>query len=250
MVRSKCCFATTFFWALGRTNNTQQQGSGAVVKMAGIDIDVGKLSRFAVVIGAGVVPVMLGCKLRQYWFPPGAEEQPTSKLRQYWFPRAAPTAEETPTSKSLPPSTEQQQQQQTTISLPALPGPLVLLCVHEALAHVSFFLTGHRGLVQTGTWLKVFMDSKDVFTHGGLGVASPEFALTVAHMALFGWHTAKATDSVIISGYSPMRGLYYPNLLDAGIYTVSAILGARQQPGWAVGGVALYISLRTLDRIY
>ena len=81
---------------------------------------------------------------------------------------------------------------------------------------VVFVVLGHRGLVLTGTWLKTILDSKDAFTHGWLSAASPSKALSVAHLALFGWHTAKATDSLIISGYSPMRGLY--DFVDAFIF--------------------------------
>ena len=114
---------------------------------------------------------------------------------------------------------------------------MVALCVHEAWAHMSFVATGHRGNIATGSWLKVFLDSesrhplpvlpfhaswvamhevfrltrrirffvargagKDTMSHALLATTSPVPALSVAHTVLFGWHTAKAADSVLIAG--------------------------------------------------
>jgi hypothetical protein len=114
---------------------------------------------------------------------------------------------------------------------------VVFLCTHEACAHVSFFLTGHRGLVQTGTWLKTILDTKDSASHGLLASTSPHSGLAVVHLLLFGWHTAKAADSILIQGYSPMRGLYLPNLVDAGAYTCSAVLGGVAQPAHSIAAV-------------
>ena len=65
--------------------------------------------------------------------------------------------------------------------------------------------------------------------------------------------THKATDSLIISGYSPLRGLFVPNLVDTSVYTVSALLGARHSGchHWAAGAAVAYTGLRFgLDSIY
>ena len=130
------------------------------------------------------------------------------------------------------------------------PGPIVFLSVHEACAHISFFLTGHRGRVTTGSLLKAFLDTKDVMTHALLGICSPFLLLALAHAAMLAWHTGKAADSVLISGYSPMRGLYWPNLIDAAIYSLSAAVGAFESTSWALAGFAVYGCLRLADRVY
>ena len=85
-------------------------------------VDVGTLSRFAVVIGAGVVPMLLASKVRRHMM---IRQQQDDKIEE--ITSASSSAEKA--AAGLP-------------SMPCLPGPLVLLCVHEALAHASFFLTG------------------------------------------------------------------------------------------------------------
>ena len=129
-------------------------------------------------------------------------------------------------------------------------APVVSLAVYEALAHTNFFTTGHRGLVQTGTWLKCAMDTLDAASHGLLAATSPMLALSSVHVLLFGWHCAKATDSQIIDGYSPMRGLWLPNLIDTSAYCISALHGAYVCPEWALFGAIVYSAFRFHNCIY
>ena len=65
-----------------------------------------------------------------------------------------------------------------------------------------------------GSWLKVFLDSTDTTSHFMLAVTNPNPTLSLVHMGMLGWHCAKAMDSIIIQGYSPMRGLFIPNLVN------------------------------------
>jgi hypothetical protein len=129
-------------------------------------------------------------------------------------------------------------------------GPVVALAVYEGLAHSNFLATGHRGLVQTGTWLKVLMDSTDAISHGLLAVTSPSEILSFSHTLLFGWHCAKAMDSRIINGYSPMRGLFLPNVMDTTTYCLSGLLGGAEHPEWALSASIVYGILRYVDCIY
>ena len=64
------------------------------------------------------------------------------------------------------------------------------------------------------------LDSKDVASHCVLATTAPQPQLAWLHVGLLGWHCAKAADSLIISGYSPLRGLFVPNLIDATSYSV------------------------------
>jgi len=104
--------------------------------------------------------------------------------------------------------------------------------------------------VTNGSYLKTFLDTKDVATHGLLSVYSPIAALAVVHTALLAWHTSKAVDSVIISGYSPMHGLLWPNFFDTAVYVSSTVVGALESPLWVLGGVTLYACARAVDCVY
>jgi hypothetical protein len=172
--------------------------------------------RWLAVAAAGAVPMLAAMRLRRYAFETTDSDEKASNScrRKTWF------------------------------------GAVVYLTSFESCAHVSFFLTGHRGLVQTGTWLKAILDTKDCVSHGLLASTAPYSALAVVHTLLFGWHTAKAADSILIQGYSPMRGLYLPNLIDAGTYTCSALLGAVAQPTYSIAAAMMYCVLRFTDCVY
>lgn len=74
--------------------------------------------------------------------------------------------------------------------------------------------------VSTGTYLKAVLDSKDAASHCALATTAPHRRLAWLHVGMLGWHCAKAADSLIISGYSPLRGLFVPNLIDTTSYSV------------------------------
>lgn len=190
--------------------------------------------RAMAVVAAGVLPMMVVLRARRALA--ATYDDPDSK--------APPKAPKKPKSP--------QQQKPSALSAIVAPatgamcwyGPVVALGVHEALVHLSFLITGHRGEVQAGTWLKVFLDSKDVVSHSALAVTAPPLLSSLLHTGLLGWHTAKAVDSNLIEGYSPMRGLFTPNLVDTLMYTSSAILGGLEQPAWGATAAAVYLTLR------
>ena len=130
---------------------------------------------------------------------------------------------------------------------------LLICCVIEACAHVSFLITGHRGRLTTGSILKIFWDSIDIFTHLVLYLNSihPEQTiLCILHFLMFLWHISKAVDSIRINGYSPLRGLFVVNFLDATTYTISAFIGIYNSVFFGTLAIMIYICLRLIDYIY
>ena len=122
----------------------------------------------------------------------------------------------------------------------------------EALAHASFFTTGHRGKV-AGT-VKLVLDGLDLVAHGLHGTVVPlsQVVLGCLHTGLFAWHLAKKVDSELIATYSPLRALFWPNAIDTATYCSSAVLALRDadQQRYAIAGAGIYAVMRCFDYIY
>ena len=133
----------------------------------------------------------------------------------------------------------------------SLGQPILFCCILEAFAHLSFLITGHRGKVLTGTWLKYAWDSLDILTHAALAFFHPQQTILCAlHFLMFVWHVAKAVDSFRINGYSPLRGLFLPNCVDTASYTFSAATGMYQNSIFGCVTIFVYGSLRIMEYVY